>query len=95
MRQVTIVARTKAEYEGLLTVPVIEKPVNQHWARYVPPQLVVIGDNMAVIPELMEVVIRREGHYAVRPVRVAYFIKDERKIQFYLKAVSYETPKKD
>ena len=86
MRQVTMVARTKAEYEELVAAPMIERPINQHWGRYIPPQMVAIGEDIAVIPEETDIVIRREQHRAVRQVRITYVYRDERVIRFYMKS---------
>lgn len=84
MRRIVIHAKNKTEYRELATAPVIERPMNQYWMRFIPPRLVVIGEDVAMILEQTDLVIRREGEEITRPVRQTYVYRKERKIKFYL-----------
>ena len=84
MRRIVIWAKNKKEFAELVAAPAIERPLNQYWMRFVPPQMVAIGEDIALILDKTDLLIRREREEVTRPVRLTYVYKSERKIKFFL-----------
>lgn len=84
MRRIVVHAKTKAEYAGLAGAPSIERPLNRYWMRFVPPRMVAIGEDIAVILEQTDIVVRWERLETTRPVRITYVYRKEKKIVFFL-----------
>lgn len=90
MRLIPIHAKTKGEYAKLASAPLIERPLNRYWMRWVPRRMVAIGEDVAVILDQTDIVIRWERLETTRTVRITYVHRDEKKIVFYLMNRDYE-----
>lgn len=76
--------RTKREYGASLMTSLIEKPFNQHWNRFLPPQLVQIGDTKAVALEPVTLRLTYEDYKMGRNVRLMEVDIEEKKISFFM-----------
>ena len=77
-------ARTRKDFDALLTEPLIIRPLNRYWWRFLPKMLIPIGETkaMALLPPDPVITYRKER--VTRPCRTVVLDKETMEINFVM-----------
>ena len=77
-------ARTRKDFDALLTEPMIIRPINRYWRRFLPNLLIPIGETkaMALLPP--NPIITYKGEKVTRVCRTIILDKSTMEINFLM-----------